>query len=257
MTNQAAAEVMAHTSPMRLQRWLQSDRNPAMQPVKALAEQVRAQRQAAPDDNPFRQLERFNAKLITQWWDGVRDVQNAMIEWNFHLLWGAPPVQALGERLSRTVAKSEPREDLRTLTEVQDALDRIDLGDFADGVIRMLIFLAASRKEVRRSRLERSNQMLLATEPFAGMKPKHRTRMIHKETLIVGYEPEAAMAALPKLLRTDEERRRALELCDQIAGPREEMSRETIDMMNRLRLTLGAEPMAVLADESGNVLRIA
>jgi hypothetical protein len=89
------------------------------------------------------------------------------------------------------------------------------------------------------------------------MKPKHRTRMIHKESLIVGYEPEAAMAALPKLLRTDEERGRALELCEQIAGPREEMSRETIDMMNRLRLTLGAEPMAMLADASGNVLRIA
>ncbi|MBK1631106.1 alpha/beta hydrolase [Thiohalocapsa halophila] len=257
MTNQASAEFMANTSPMRAQRWLQSDRNPAMQPVKGLAEQVRANRQAAPADNPFRQWERFNAQLITQWWDGVRDMQNAMIEWNFHLLWAAPPVQALGERLSRTVAKSEPREDLRTLTEVQDALDRIDLGDFADGVIRMLIFLANSRKEVRRSRLERSNQMLLSTEPFASMKPKHRTRMIHKESLIVGYEPEAAMAALPKLLRTDDERRQGLALCEQIAGPREEMSRETIDMMNRLALTLGQEPVAIPPDEPGSVLRIA
>jgi pimeloyl-ACP methyl ester carboxylesterase len=257
MTNQATAQLMAHTSPMRLQRWVQSDRNPAMQPVKALAEQVRANRNPAADDNPFRQLERFNANLVTQWWDGVRDMQNAMIEWNFHLLWAAPPVQALGERLAVTVAQSEPREDLRTLTQVQDALDRIELGEFADGVIRMLIFLANSRKEVRRSRLERSNQMLLSTEPFASMKAKHRTRMIHKETLIVGYEPEAAMAALPKLLRTDDERKRALALCQEIAGPREEMSRETIDMMNRLSLTLGAEPVAILSDGSGNILRIA
>ncbi|WP_254045140.1 DUF3141 domain-containing protein [Thiohalocapsa sp. ML1] len=257
MTNQATAQLMAHTSPMRVQRWLQSDRNPAMQPVKALAEQVRANRNAAADDNPFRQLERFNANLVTQWWDGVRDLQNAMIEWNFHLLWAAPPVQAMGERLAVTVAQSEPREDLRTLTQVQDALDRIELGEFADGVIRMLIFLANSRKEVRRSRLERSNQMLLSTEPFASMKAKHRTRMIHKETLIVGYEPEAAMAALPKLLRTDDERKRALALCQEIAGPREEMSRETIDMMNRLSLTLGAEPVAILSDGSGNILRIA
>jgi pimeloyl-ACP methyl ester carboxylesterase len=257
MANQATAELLAHTSPMRLQRWLASDRNPAMQPIKGLAEQVRAKRQAAAEDNPFRQLERHNAKLVTQWWDGVRDLQNAMIEWNFHLLWAAPPVQALGERLSTTVARSEPREDLRTLTTVQDALDRIDLGDFPDGVVRMLIFLANSRKEVRRSRLERSNQMLLSTEPFASMKPKHRTRMIHKESLIVGYEPEAAMAALPKLLRTEEERKRALKLCEEIAGPREEMSRETIDMMNRLALALGEEPVAILSDASGNVLRIA
>ncbi|MCG6939880.1 MAG: DUF3141 domain-containing protein [Thiohalocapsa sp.] len=257
MTNQATSELLANASPMRLQRWLASDRNPAMQPVKDLAAQVREQRQAAPDDNPFRQWERFNAGLVTQWWDGVRDLQNALIEWNFNLLWGAPQVQALGERLAVTVAESQPREDLRTLTEVQDALDRIDLGTFADGVIRMLIFLAHSRKEVRRSRLERSNQMLLATEPFASMKPKHRTRMIHKETLVVGYEPEAALATLPKLLRTEDERKRALALCEQIAGPREEMSRETIDMMNRLALALGEEPVAILGDDSGAVRRIA
>ncbi len=257
MSTQATAELMAHTNPMRLQRWLQSERNPAMQPVKDLAEQVRAERQAAPADNAFRQLERFNAKLVTQWWDGVRDMQNALIEWNFHLLWGAPPVQALGERLGTTVARSEPHEDLRNLTEVQDALDRIDLGGFADGVIRMLILLAHSRKEVRRSRLERANQMLLSAEPFASMKPKHRTRMIHKETLIVGYEPEAAVAALPRLLATDEDRKRALELCEQIAGPPEEMSRETVDMMNRLALALGREPVAMGGDDPGSTRRAA
>ncbi|WP_242477235.1 DUF3141 domain-containing protein [Halochromatium glycolicum] len=253
MTNQASAELMANSNPMRLQRWLASDRNPAMQPVKALAEQVREHRQATPDDNPFRQWERFNAHLVTQMWDGVRDLQNAMIEWNFHLLWAAPPVQALGDRLGTTVAQSEPREDLRTLTQVQDALDRIDLGGFADGVVRMLIFLAHSRKEVRRSRLERSNQMLLSTEPFASMKPKHRTRMIHKETLIVGYEPEAAMAALPKQLASAEDRERALALCEQIAGPREEMSRETLDMMNRLALALEATPLT--SDDPGTATR--
>jgi hypothetical protein len=184
-------------------------------------------------------------------------MQNALIEWNFHLLWGAPPVQAMGDRMSRTMSQAMPREDLRTLTSVQDALDRIDLGGFADGVIRMLIFLAASRKEVRRSRLERSNQMLLSTEPFASMKPKHRTRMIHKESLIVGYEPEAALAALPKLIATDEERERALALCEEIAGPKEEMSRETVDMLNRLALALGKEPVAVPAVDAENVRRIA
>jgi hypothetical protein len=258
MSNQATAELLANTSPMRAQRWLASDRNPAMRPVRELAQQVRDNRKAAAADNPFRQLERFNANLVTQWWDGVRDMQNAMIEWNFHLLWGAPPVQAMGERLSTTIASSEPREDLRTLTAVQDALDRIDMGGFADGVIRMLIFLAHSRKEVRRSRLERSNRMLLSTEPFASMKPKHRTRMIHKETLIVGYEPEAAMAALPALLPTDDERKQAFELCEQIAGPRDEMSAETVDMMNRLALVLGQEPVVVATgDDPDNVRRIA
>jgi len=256
MTNEPAAKLMANTNPMRLQRWVQSDRNPLMQPVKGLAEQVRENRQATADDNPFRQLERFNAGLVTMGWDVVRDMQNAMIEWNFNLFWGLPAVQTLGERMTSSMSEA-PREDLRTLTSVQDALDRIELGGFEDGVIRMLIFLAHSRKEVRRTRLERSNRMLMTTEPFASMKPKARTRLIHKESLIVGYEPDEAMAALPTLLASDEERKRALALCEEIAGPREEMSRETVEMLNRLALTLEQGPVAALPGGDEAVLRIA
>ena len=90
MSNQQSAELLAATNPMRVQRASMSDRNPLMQPVAALAEQVRAQRQAAPADNPFRQLEQFGADLVTQGWDQVRDMQNAMIEMSFHLLWSLP-----------------------------------------------------------------------------------------------------------------------------------------------------------------------
>lgn len=255
MSNQASADLLAKTNSMRVQRAIQSDRNPLMQPVAALAEQVRAQRQAAPADNPFRQLEQLGADLVTQGWDGVRDMQNAMIELSFHLLWSLPPVAALGERHSQLISDA-PQEDLRTLVQVQDALDRIDQGGFPEGVIRMLIFLAHSRKEVRRSRLERSNQMLMSTEPFASMKAKHRTRMIHRESLIVGFEPEAAIAALPKLIQGEEDRRRALDLCWSIAGPREEMSAETLAMMARLAMALGQElPQGVPAPD--NVRKIA
>jgi hypothetical protein len=254
MSNQASADFLAKTNSMRVQRAIQSDRNPLMQPVAALAEQVRAQRQPAPADNPFRQLEQLGANLVTQGWDQVRDMQNALIEMSFHLLWSLPPVQALGEQKAQLISDA-PQEDLRTLVQVQDALDRIDQGGFPEGVIRMLIFLAHSRKEVRRSRLERSNQMLLATEPFASMKAKHRTRMIHRESLIVGFEPEAAIAALPKLIQGEEDRRRALDLCWSIAGPREEMSAETVAMMARLASVLGQEGSQAAPQE--NVRKIA
>jgi len=240
MASAPAAELLANCNPMRLPRWLASDRNPLMLPVKGLAAETRAQRMPAKDDNVFRQIERFTASLVGQWWDGLRDIQDALIEWNFHVLWGAPPVQTLGEKMSRRVSDA-PQEELRTLTSVQNAIDRMEQGGFAEGVIRMLIFLAQSRHEVRRSRLERANRMLLGTEPFASMAPKKRMKMIHRETLIVGYEPEMAMATLPKLLDTPEKRRRALALCQEIAGPEQEMSEETMAMMQRLQDTLKDE----------------
>ena len=79
MSNEASAKFLAATNPMRLQRAVQSDRNPLMQPVAALAEQVRAQRRDAPPEYPFRQLESFNAILLTQWLDLLRDLQSAMM----------------------------------------------------------------------------------------------------------------------------------------------------------------------------------
>jgi len=242
MSNAVSAQVLVQANPMRLKRWLESDRNPLMREIGPMAEQVRKQRQAAAPDNPFRQFERYSASLMHQWWDGVRDLQNAMIEWNFHTLWAAPPVQALGRHMSRTVSAA-PQDDLRTLTEVQDALDRMELGGFPAGVVRMLIFLAQSRKEVRRSRLERSERMLTITEPFASMPPKQRTRMIHGESLIVGFEPEEALATLPVLIQSAEERRQALAMCLEIAGPVEEMSVETVAMFNRLALVLEQPPL--------------
>jgi hypothetical protein len=80
--------------------------------------------------------------------------------------------------------------------------------------------------------------------------------MIHKETLIVGYEPEEALATLPKLLRSEAERKQALELCEAIAGPREEMSHETIDMLNRLAIALDQEPVSA-PPHTDNVVKIA
>jgi pimeloyl-ACP methyl ester carboxylesterase len=239
-SNRASAEFLAATHPMRMQRLVQSDLNPLMQPVAELAKQVRDQRRTAAPENPFRQLEAFNANLVTQWWDGLRDIQAAVMEMSFHLIWAAPAVAALGAPRSQLISEA-PQEDLRSLVQVQDALDRIEQGGFPEGVIRMLIFLAHSRKEVRRSRLERSSQMLMSTEPFVGMKPKQRTRLIHRESLIVGFEPQAAMAALPRLLVSDEDRRRALSLCWDIAGPREEMSAETLAMMDQLAAVLSLD----------------
>jgi len=237
LSNEVSAKILAQTSPMRSRRWLESDRNPFMQPVAAMADEVRRKRRPASADNPFRTLEQFNAGLITQWWEGIRNLQTALIEWNFHLLWTSPPVESLGKPLSRTISEAPP-EDLRTLSTVQDALDRIHIGGFADGIVRMLIFLARSRKQVRRDRLERANQMMTVTEPFAGMPAKQLTRMIHRASLIVSFAPEEAMATLPALIRTPAARKEALAICETIAGPREEMNPETQDMFNRLKSAL-------------------
>jgi len=133
-------------------------------------------------------------------------------------------------------------ETLRELPKVEMALANIERGGFAEAVIRMLILMARSRGSVRQSRLERSNSILQSTEPFHGMGEDVRTQIINEQTLIIDFESDAAIRALPRRLPSAAERFRAIKLIDEIAGDPAEMSEPTIRMLTRLRDTLGVPP---------------
>jgi tellurite resistance protein len=188
----------------------------------------------------FKRLERFNADTITGWWNLLRDWNEFAIEWTFHAVYSTPAARGFGA--PRAVRVSDrPEADPLTLVAVQEALDRIETGEFAEAVVRMLVLGARARGSVRRSRLQRADQILDATEPFMSMKPKHRTRIVHRETIIATFDPEAALRALPKLLPAEADRRRALALCYEIAGPEDEMTAEVVAMFERFAATLGVD----------------
>ena len=235
-----SAKALFAMHPLRAQRYALSSRNPWLANVPAVADNARAQRSPAAPDNPYLRLERFGGEVMTQWWNGVRDMNEFMIEWTFNLLYGSPAARALGAPRSRHVSDA-PLGDLRGLSTVQDALDRIEDGGFPEAVIRMLILLARASGSVRRSRLERSNRMLETAEPFASLTPKHKTRMVHRESLIVGFESEEALCTLPRLIPGVDERRRAIALCLEVAGPAAEMSEAVVAMFKRFAEILDIE----------------
>ncbi len=240
MVSKSSADALAAMHPLRAVCYALSDRNPLLAGLPALAGSVRNGQKPLDPQNPFIAVERFTADMVSQWWDGMRNIQDFGIEMYFNWVFNAPAVKTYGELMSRRISDSA-QEDLRSLPSVRDALDRIAVGGFPEGVIRMLVLLAHSRHEVRRSRLEKSNQILSSREPFASMKAKHRTRLIYRESLISAFEPEAALETLPKLLKTREEREQAMSLCWEIAGPQEEMVGETLELMATFSRILGIE----------------
>jgi pimeloyl-ACP methyl ester carboxylesterase len=232
--NNATARACVRLNPLRQRRYAFSDRNPMMAAVPTMADKVREARKPVSADNPFLQWERLWADSVAQTWDWCRDVRDAWYELCFYQMFGSPMARALGESLQWRISDA-PQEDLRALTDVQSALDRMEEGGFAAAVIRMLILLAKSRGSVRRSRLERSNEMLSSTEPFASMRLKKRTRLIHRQSLIVDFEPEQALETLANLIADPDERRRALEICEHVAGPAEDMTPTTVAMLERFK----------------------
>ncbi len=237
----AAARVSMH--PLRARRWAASSRNPALAPVAYLAQSARTERAPAAADNPFVAGERLWADSVEAAWDFARDLRHASIEIAFFTLYGTPWMRALGAGdLGVPIARGDG--PLREDPVVQRALTRIEEGGFADAVIRMLVLMAKSRGTIRRSRLERSNQMLRTVEPFASLPPSIRARLIHEQSLIVDFAPEAAFAALRLLLPTAEQRRRALDLVLDVAGAADEMAPATTALVARFRELLGLDDAA-------------
>ncbi|CAH1652995.1 conserved hypothetical protein [Hyphomicrobiales bacterium] len=231
------------TRPLRLERSLVSDRNPLVAPVAVLADQIHADRRPAAASNPFLVWERLMSDTIAQNLDLYRDVRDALQEIAFHAIYGSLPMQLIGKQ-GLAGREQATAENLLMLPDVRSALDRIEQGTEAEGMVRMLELLSRARGYVRRSRLERELQVFATEQPFSTMDEAGRARLIHEQALIVQFAPDKAKASLPKLLDTPEERERALDLVMRVAGPVETMHPNALALYREFEAMLGRHPTA-------------
>jgi hypothetical protein len=241
-----SAEALRESHPSRVSRKLFSDANPLLPLLQPAVDWARSERKAAQPDNPFLALERLLADSVTQSLDLVRDLRDAAYENTFLAIYGSPWMRMLGQS-GRTDTAPPDADKLRELQDVKHALECIERGDHAAAVIRMLILLAGSRGSVRRDRLERSAQVLNSTQPFQSMGPERRAELIQQQSLIAEFEPQRAMDSLPHLLKTEKERKKALEVVNHILGARDEMEPHSLDLIERMERLLGvASPVVAL-----------
>jgi hypothetical protein len=246
MITPQVADLLRKMHPARVSRAMFGDANPLMKGIGDQAERVRAVRQPADKNNPFLYLERLLAQSVENTFDVFRDWRDAIYEATFFSVWGSPAMLRLGHPFAFERTLKDPKK-LRYLPEVQQILLNVDRGGFEEAVIRMLILMAESRGTVRRDRLERSAKVLGHDEPFASLGPERRAALIHEQSVIVEFESDLAVKTLPDLLPDMEERRRALDVVEFIAGAVEEMEPKTIQMVQRFRAALGLPGLALPA----------
>ncbi|MHC0052484.1 DUF3141 domain-containing protein [Actibacterium sp. D379-3] len=228
------AEMGRALHPMRQQMALFSTTSPAMENIRDQAQVVRARRRPAPQDNMFKVAEHAFADLVEQGWDFYRDSRDAAIELGFHALYASPWMRGLAKAAPHTPAAH----DISRFPEVRDVLSHVDRGDYPEAIVRMMILLARARGSVRRERLERSNAMLHSRPPFDTMSAEQRNHLIHEQSLIVDLAGKQAIQTLPKLLRDDVDRLRAINLVLDVAGPVGEMDPATIAMFEQFQTVL-------------------
>lgn len=224
-SNEMTAQWSRMLNPDRLRRYMLSDMNPAMWPLKIFAEMVREQREPVSPDNPFLKLQTQMSKRIRDLLDTYRDERDAWCERLFKTIYESPWIAAMMGLADHAKQKKAPRPKdwLRNEFKRLKALEHesyMDQGTPFDAVVRMLLYQALESKSID-ERPFRFIQNYIREVPgdsrptLAQLKQAFRRQMF-----ILFLDEERSVNALPKLLPEMDQRRRALELVRQIATAR-------------------------------------
>jgi pimeloyl-ACP methyl ester carboxylesterase len=239
MVTEPAAELGRGLHPLRLRRYVVSDANPALAALPALAEVARRTRQPAPPENLFRQMEQIWAQQVEHTLDTWRDLRDGATEALFFGAYGWLAAFGIGQSARETAAEIPP--GARREIDTSGLATRCREGGYAEAVVRMMLLLARARGGVRRSKLERSKHLLSSQPPFAAMSETGRQTLIQTQSELVSLAPEECLASLPALLPAPKQRRRAIDVVQQVAGPTEDLDDRTNDMLLRIHRVLGLE----------------
>jgi len=233
MATPETAELIRESHPLRTQRVIFSDKNPIMPMLDKAAESLVRERKPASKDNPFIMAEKVASELIETQLNLYRNMRDSMTETSFFSIYSSPMIKAFIRPKDSGVPK-RTTVDVRQMPEVHHALENVDKGGLAEGVVRILHLLNDARGYVRRTRLERELIALGHSKLFPDMDHEDIVKIVHQQALIVDFEPKLAMYTLPVLLNTQTAQKKALKLVMDIAGPRDTMHPFALKMYGQI-----------------------
>lgn len=200
--------------PLRMQRWAVSDLNPWLSPLGTFADFTAANRQPRDEKGPFAATERLFAAGITAALDFYRQGRDAVVENLFFNIYGTMSAFApqTGEQ------EPEAAED-RVSPAVRQALAEMDKGGFTAAAVRAALLAARFGNQQRKlSDLKRVRELVGSEVGLLDMPTDEARHLIRQQSLIVSNAPEDALRTLPRLLRTQGERREIAQLLDRLVA---------------------------------------
>jgi len=206
------AEAMRKWHPLRLQYEAFSSHNPWMTAVKSIADGIEDNRKPVSKDNPFLAFQEQISKQFVRVLDSWRDSQEALSEAIFLNVYGSPALQsALGidpaADLSRRQEMSvEHRAMLaKRITELKS---KIGKGGLAEATLRALLYIGSARGMVDERSIE-ALRRVRRDHAGARLTLSEFKTLVREQFFMLLLDPEATLAAIPKLLPEDAAKKRA------------------------------------------------
>jgi tellurite resistance protein len=239
MVTDTTAEMIRQLHPLRVQRYMFSDRNPWMLPFGYLAPWVRENRRPLLKDNSFMQWEKQLSDTVTNSLNIYRDFRDGCLGTAFKLLYENPWMKALF---------SEEEDSKETVSQAIDPIDEtlkselwrktMEAGGFEAAVIRIVLAVSAADGSIDQREYLVAHQMIHQNERLSGLKPSQLKRLVKEQAAIVEYDKDAAIDTLPKLLRLKADRAKAFDIANSIATADKKIDKREDELLDRIKSVL-------------------
>jgi pimeloyl-ACP methyl ester carboxylesterase len=256
LTNEQLAEALRAMHPNRARFAAFSDRNPYMQPVKALADSVRAARQPVSPDNPWLAAEQTVSSWITDYLHALGEWRDSMTEAIFLNTYGSPVLQAMvglgaaqtAHRIERDLMRETNAAQMRAELEHQ-----FEVGGAEEGALRALIYIRLPEGRIDERGFAAMKLIRASRPPEKRISQTRFREMVRKQYLLVRLDEERAIAALPKLLGTDSGARKiALDALHKVLAATRDLSEESKRRLARVEVLFEVKPDKALKAELAN-----
>ena len=212
-SNEYTAKLGRQFHPLRFQRWSMSDLNPWLAWLGPAAEMVKAQRQGVEPDNAALKIEKAMAGTLSASLEYYRALRDAASEGAFFQTYGNVFSLYIADKRAAEVKATEPIAEPRELPFVKEALESIGEGGYPEALARVACLLARKGEPMLLSKLQMKSELISEyRDLLPAMAPDQWRRVRGEQEIIVRYEPEKALATLPKLLANREDREKLVTL---------------------------------------------
>lgn len=209
LSTPASARALQAVHPLRIGYEGWSDEHPLAPVVAAAARHAREHRRPAAADNPFVLAREALSNAIEQQLDRYRDQRDELYAIAFDAIYGSPVIQALTGRSADddSPARAHPGDSPEHCAFIAAQMARVDAdigrGGLREAFIRGMFYIFQARGEADERHFRHAWDFAKASRRRHGeARPeigKFRT-LVRRQALLMRYDTEAALAAIPALL---------------------------------------------------------
>jgi pimeloyl-ACP methyl ester carboxylesterase len=230
LSNQYTAEAFWRSHPLRAERYLLSDLNPAFIPLKSMAPHVREKRVAVSPDNLYRKVESAVSASIASWLDYYRDMRDFSHYQMFYMIYDNPLLHFWfgGDDRKYDAGALVRRKNFRKYR-VHSAK-----GGMAEGLFRSLVAMSYKKKINDKDQLMFIKRLVDSSKHLLNLDKDAIKKMINHQAKILKSGYEKAINDIPELIKTPEDRLVAIEILSLSLGDEKQASQEEKELYTRI-----------------------